>query len=273
MTADDLVAMQGILSRHLTAADRYTIHPGDLAWWVHHADPRRTPSEYVRGDDAIAVLDPDGAEIDLFGGDGRIALLDHWGTAPRTVGWVSAVDTPLHAALTERGLVAQTEGMITFTRDLESLDAPVAAGYTVRHLAGEHEADSRRAASHAAFGSTMDPAAHLDRYLRFMRSPVYDRTRDVVAVAPDGEIAAFLIWWPDEATGIAQLEPVGTHPAHQRRGLGAAVLDRALDDMRSAGMRTLRVCTDTWRPDALAFYDGVGFVRADRLSWWSPAAG
>lgn len=272
MSPDDLVAMQAVLSRHLADPDRYTIHPGDLAWWVHHEDPRRQPSEYHLGDDAITVFDPNGPEVDVFGGDARIDLLDHWGRSTVSVGWVAVSDHRLEAALLARGLAPKDEeAMIAFSRGLEPLGAVVADGYTIRHLEGEHEADSRRRASHRAFRSTMDDDAHLERYLRFMRSPVYDRERDVVAVAPDGEVAAFMIWWPDETTGIAQLEPVGTHPDHLRRGLAAAVFDRVLADMRSAGMTRVRVCTDEWRPDAVGFYDGVGFDRVDRLRWWGPA--
>lgn len=266
--------LQAVLRRHLADADRYTIHPGDLAWWVYHEDPRRTPTEYHLGDDAIAVHDPDGSEVSVFGGDARTDLIDHFGVPAPSVGWVAASDAALERMLGARGLAPkEADTMIVFSRDLEPLGAPVVEGYTIRHLEGEHEAWSRRAASHRAFRSTMDEAAHLERYLRFMRSPEYDLRRDVVAATSDGTIAAFLIWWPDADSGIAQLEPVGTHPDHQRLGLGAAVLDRALADMRAAGMTRLRVCTDEWRPDAVGFYDGVGFARVDRLRWWAPPAG
>ena len=64
-----------------------------------------------------------------------------------------------------------------------------------------------------------------------------------VAVTADGSIASFLIWWPDAMSGIAQLEPVGTHPAYQGRGLATAVFARALADMRAAGMHTVRGAT------------------------------
>ena len=38
---EDLIAMQSIISRALTVADgRFTPHPGDLAWWMWHPDPR-----------------------------------------------------------------------------------------------------------------------------------------------------------------------------------------------------------------------------------------
>jgi len=267
-----LADMHRILSSHLLDVDRYTIHPGDLSWWLYHHDPRLPPLETRILGDAVAVFEPDAVEIDVFGGESRIGLLDAW-TRKRhpTVGWVATADRDLTEALQARGLHPEGDATITFTRDVSPTGAAAPAGYTVRSLGGEEEAPSRRAASHAAFASTMDPPAHLERYLAFMRSPVYDRGRDLVAVAPGGTVASFLIWWPDAVTGIAQLEPVGTHPDHQGRGLGAAVFSRALADMRSAGMRVVRVCTDESRTGAVAFYQRLGFIPADRLRWWRAA--
>ena len=160
---------------------------------------------------------------------------------------------------------------VTFIRGLEPLRVAVAEGYEIRPVSGEEEAWARRTASHAAFESTQEPADHLERYLAFMRSPVYRGDRDLIAVTPDGTVGSFMIWWGDEATGIAQLEPVGTHPDHQRRGLAAAVFDRALADMRAAEMSMVRVETGEKRTGAVAFYRRVGFESFHRLRWWKPA--
>jgi ribosomal protein S18 acetylase RimI-like enzyme len=116
----------------------------------------------------------------------------------------------------------------------------------------------------------MGEDAHLERYLRFMRSPVYDPERDLVAVAPDGRIAAFMIWWPDRS-GIAQIEPFGTHPDFQRRGVGKALIDYGRARMAEAGMHTIRVCTETTRTAAASFYPAAGFVEVGQLGWWRPA--
>jgi ribosomal protein S18 acetylase RimI-like enzyme len=98
---------------------------------------------------------------------------------------------------------------------------------------------------------------HLRRYLDFMSSPVYARERDLVAVAPDGTIASFMIWWAD-GSGVCQIEPFGTHPRFHRKGIGRALLYYGLAEMRAAGMRLARVCTDDDRP-ATGFYEAVGF--------------
>ncbi|MFZ0013568.1 MAG: GNAT family N-acetyltransferase, partial [Acidimicrobiia bacterium] len=141
-------------------------------------------------------------------------------------------------------------------------------GWHLRAVTGEAEADNRRSASHAAFESTMDPAMHLQRYVDFMRSSSYVAEHDLVAVAPEGIIASFMVWWADEASGVAQIEPFGTHPAFHRQGSGRALLYHGLAQMKEAGMTLCRVCTDDDRP-ATGFYEGVGFEDVRRLRWWA----
>jgi GNAT superfamily N-acetyltransferase len=99
-----------------------------------------------------------------------------------------------------------------------------------------------------------------------MRSPVNDRERDLVAVAPDGRVAAFMVWWSDPS-GIAQIEPFGTHPDFHRQGVGRALLKFGLARMQAAGMRTVRVCTEESREAAVAFYGSAGFEQGPRLGW------
>ena len=53
-----------------------------------------------------------------------------------------------------------------------------------------------------------------------MRSPVYDRDLDIVAVSADDRIGAFCIVWMDAVNRVGLFEPVGTHPDFQRKGLG-----------------------------------------------------
>ncbi|MEA1903834.1 MAG: GNAT family N-acetyltransferase [Actinomycetota bacterium] len=288
-TADDLPMMQDILSEAIaTEGSRYTIHPGDLAWWMFHADPRYADqlSFWVQGETGVLVIYTKGSEISAFARPGvPVVPMIEWAQRRMggvgEVGWVSDEDTELVAYLESEGYepVATdrsyrwdltTSALATNvggrgTRDIPKPDLP--PGWELRHLLGEHEADNRRRASHAAFRSKMDGAMHLDRYLGFMRSPVYEPRRDLVAVAPDGRVAAFMVWWPD-VSGIAQIEPFGTHPDFQRQGIGRALIHFGLGEMAEAGMRVARVGTNDWREDATGFYRGVGFVEDGLVRWW-----
>ena len=243
-----------------------------------HADPRphvHNDSFWIQDDQAVAFIDSsDPGEIAVMARPGvpRVPLFEWargWLGGRGEAAWIGERDEEMVSYLTDLGLErAHTD--ISYRWDLEKTAVPepvLPEGWVLRHLEGEQEADNRRAASHAAFQSTMEHEDHLNRYLKFMRSPVYDAERDLVAVAPDGRIAAFMIWWPDQ-TGIAQIEPFGTHPDFHRQGAGRALMYNGLRKMKDAGMRATRVVTDVPRSDATSFYSAVGFDDVGRLHWW-----
>ena len=269
--------MQGILSRNLElGGPRYSIHPGDLAWWVYHSDPRRDAdtSYWLDEESGFAVLGGHDDEVVAFAVHGHSPMgLIEWGLqrlgSGGHVGLISSLDHELESELAGAEMTPFGDGEPLFIRSLEApiLEPELPAKWSLRPLLGEEEADSRRAASHAAFESTMEHDAHLERYLRFMRSPVYDRERDLVAVAPDGRIASFMVWWPDPS-GTAQIEPFGTDPAFHRQGIGRALMAFALNRMRTEGMNQVRVMTDLHREDAIAFYRAMGFQQVAELRNW-----
>ena len=267
--------MLAILSEGLTApGGRYFPHPGDLLWWLYHQDPRLRPLETRVEGDAFAVLSETDVAVFARPGAARGPLLRRCVARAGSgleVGWVSCDDEEAGSLLREMGMgpSPRTEGGACYTRPVALEEWPTPARFVVRPLAGEHEAWARREASHAAFASTMDPGEHHARYLRFMRSPAYGRARDLVAVTPEGRVAAFMVWWPDSHSRIAQLEPVGTHPDYQRRGLGRALLGAGMRDMARSGMTAVRVGTDDDRPGAIAFYKALGLRRTMAFRWWS----
>lgn len=278
-TPEDLPQMQDIVSDALTIQDgRYTPHPGDLAWWMWHPTPRQAihDSFWLQGDRAVLFINSDDpGEITAIGrpGEDRTALVAwarHRLGGRGEVAWVGDDDEEMVAHLESQGLApVWTNRSYLWDLDRSAVPDPdLPEGWVLRHLEGEHEADNRRTASHRAFRSKMDEAAHLERYLKFMRSAAYEPERDLVAVAPDGRIASFVVWWPDR-TGIAQIEPFGTHPDFQRQGVGRALLYHALIEMREAGMHRVRVVTDEPREDATGFYAGVGFEDVGRVRWWA----
>jgi ribosomal protein S18 acetylase RimI-like enzyme len=272
--------MQAILSKAIAKdSSRYVIHPGDLAWWAYHSDPSTDEqiSYWLDGDQGFVILFRNHNEIAAFCVPGQSPLpliewgLEQLGPSAKVV-CVSSADHALESELVENGYeVTGIDGPI-FVHELTEEDvAPIAPlGFTLRHLTGVGEADARRRASHAAFKSTMDPADHLERYLRLMHSPVYEVERDLVAVTHDGTVAAFMIWWP-ESSGLAEIEPMGTDPAFHRRGVGRALMQYGFSRMREAGMTRVRVFTDDHRHDAVSFYSAVGFtLTAELRSWKRP---
>jgi ribosomal protein S18 acetylase RimI-like enzyme len=272
----DLDSPHAFLHSLLAVSDRYVIHPGDFSWWVHHHDPRRPRFEtWMDGADALLVIDPFEPEIDLFvrPGAGSVGELVEWAQGRvegrAKIGWVSDSDLEMNEYLSGAAYrVVETDR--SYRWDLRDTMIPAPAlgeDWVLRPVLGEKEAGNRRHASHLAFESTMDPAQHLDRYLTFMRSPVYLPENDLVAIAPDGTIASFMVWWPDPS-GIAQIEPFGTHPDFQRRGVGKALIHHGLSRMKEAGMTVCRVVTNDYRL-ATHFYESVGFTDVGALRWWA----
>jgi hypothetical protein len=133
--------------------------------------------------------------------------------------WVFADDAVLTSHLEQHGFRRAGETMLYMQRSLDGqiLEAALPAGFQVRSVAGEHEAQLRAGASHAAFESKMPFEAYWQRYLRFMRSVVYDPSQDLVMLAPDGRMSAFCIVWLDEVNQVGLFEPSGRIPISANR--------------------------------------------------------
>jgi mycothiol synthase len=101
-------------------------------------------------------------------------------------------------------------------------------------------------------------------YAAFMQLPGYDRELDVVAVAPDGVIAAYVNGWIDTVNRIGDFGPLGARPAYRRQGLTRAVLLEALGRMQARGMNRVSVSTGVSNTPAIRLYESVGFKIVNR---------
>jgi mycothiol synthase len=147
-------------------------------------------------------------------------------------------------------------------RDLDVTipDAPVPSGYSVRSLGDGLELLERCYASGLGFHEGDIKIAVENRddvtwYRNIQSAPLYRRDLDLVAIAPDGAIAAFCTIWFDDVTRSAYFEPVATVPAHQRRGLGKALLIEGL--CRLQRMRATRAFVGGYSTAANALYSSV----------------
>jgi ribosomal protein S18 acetylase RimI-like enzyme len=131
-------------------------------------------------------------------------------------------------------------------------------GYVIRPLAGRHEIAARVEAHRAAF-----PPSRLtiEKYERLLTLPHYRFEDDLVIEAPDGSFAAFAMAWWDPDGRVGEFEPVGTHPAHRRRGLSRALLTWGLQRYAERGARVVQVYSDAAYPAAEALYETLGFAR------------
>jgi mycothiol synthase len=119
-------------------------------------------------------------------------------------------------------------------------EVPIAPGYVIRSLGAGLELLERCYASGLGFHEGDIQIAVNNRkdpswYRNIQMAPLYRRDLDLVAIAPEGDIAAFCTIWFDDVTRSAYFEPVATVPAHQRRGLGKAVMTEGLRRLQRMG--------------------------------------
>jgi ribosomal protein S18 acetylase RimI-like enzyme len=251
----------------------YTPHPGDWDWWTFHADPRDRTVQLI-GAGALAAVSSneatkDDGELAAFGL--RAAEMIELGRTilPGSVfkvSHVSVADNEHVEVLRAAGFELDGPPSPLFERETASASPTPIDGFEIRSMRGEQEHVARADAARLAFSSTLGPDVHRARYLRFMRSPAYVLEHDMVAVAPDGTIASFVIYWPDDQLSLAQFEPVGTHPDYQRRGLARAVLQESLARLAAAGIKRARVMTGGGNERAASTYVATGFDLVDQVA-------
>lgn len=141
-------------------------------------------------------------------------------------------------------------------------------GYTLRTLGGVDEHPARSWVSWKAFHPD-EPDEKYEGwhwYANVQRAPLYRRDLDLVTTAPNGEFAAFGTLWFDDVTRTAAFEPVGTHPDHQRKGLGKALMAEGLRRVSDLGAT---LCTvGSYSQAAGRLYASLGFTEYDLSEPW-----
>jgi len=147
-------------------------------------------------------------------------------------------------------------------------DFQPADGYTIRALGDVDEHPNRSWVSWKAFHPDEPDEKYegWDWYRNVQRAPLYRRDLDLIAVAPNGDFAAFVTLWFDDVTRTAAFEPVGTHPDHQRKGLGKALMAEGLRRVRDLGATLCTVGSYSERAGNL--YASMGFTEYDLDEAW-----
>lgn len=163
----------------------------------------------------------------------------------RLVVWAPAEDTLRQEIFQRRGYTRENWPEHQWRRQLDAPipDVPLPQGYMIRPLGDGLELLERCYASGLGFHDGDIKIAVENRddptwYRNIQNAPLYRRDLDLVAVAPDGSIASFCTIWFDDVTRSAIFEPVATVPAHQRRGLGKALLTEGLRRLQRMGATT-----------------------------------
>ena len=174
----------------------------------------------------------------LLTAETHLAEPDTRGQRHMTV-WAHPIDELRIRVLRERGYTRGDWPEEQFRRSLDSdiPDVRPAPGYMIRSLGDATELPARSWLSWRVFHPDESDEKYngWQWYPDVQRCPLYRRDLDLVAVAPDGELAAFCTVWYDDVTRTGYFEPVGTLPDHQRRGLGRAIMTEGLCRLKRMG--------------------------------------
>ncbi len=114
-----------------------------------------------------------------------------------------------------------------------------------------------------------------DSRLVMMRDPHYIPELDLVAVAPDGTLAAFVLGEIKREESLAaghligSTDPIGTRPAYRRLGLARALLLEAFRRLRQRGAQVTTVGTGSWNTPTQRLLASVGYTLDHRLFTYS----
>ncbi len=108
----------------------------------------------------------------------------------------------------------------------------------------------------------------IETYSHGLTDPKYRADLDLVAIAPDGRLAAFCYCSIDDETNqhLGQQDGwvnlLGTRRGFRRLGLGRAMVLAGLHQLQQAGMTTAKIGVDTQNPNgARQLYESIGFKK------------
>jgi GNAT superfamily N-acetyltransferase len=104
-----------------------------------------------------------------------------------------------------------------------------------------------------------------DSYLSAFRKIEADPNQELTMVEMNGEIVAsfqltFIQYLTYQGGLRAQMEAVRTRSDHRGKGIGTKVFEYAIQRARERGCHLLQLTTDKKRPDAIRFYESLGFI-------------
>jgi predicted N-acetyltransferase YhbS len=282
--AADLRRMQAALSARF---GRGVDHPGDLGWAMRgqshlEASSMVTLVESRDGTlqgwtwfhphgsfDAIAVVDDDAVPEVLvqIAFDTAAGMTAHGDALDSLRTLCSDNDPALASALQQAGFTAIERDLEVTRRSLAGLEDPVLSDGFTFSAVDDTLVHERVEAHRAAFAPSV---LHIAGFRRVRRTWPYRADLDRVALAPDGRVASSCLAWYDDTNGWGLLEPVGTRPEFQRRGLAAAVCLDALHHLRDAGAHSAQVGCESGSAGC-ATYHSIGFTTVRRLQTHSRA--
>lgn len=132
-------------------------------------------------------------------------------------------------------------------------------GFTIRPLAGDAEVEPYVELHRSVFESKNMTVTWR---AQTRRQSSYVADQDLVAVAPDGQLAGFCVGWinTNAPAGVrGQVEPLGVREEYRKARLGRSLLLEGVRRLQARGATMVYVETDNYRDEAFMLYHAAGF--------------
>ncbi len=174
--------------------------------------------------------------------------------------------TWVHGVIARHGFTKSAVAGLEWGYDLDDVpDAVEPEGYVVDSIRGPEDFAGVGRCLAGAFGGDADRSPVL---ASLATNPMYRPELSVVARAANGDIAAYCKGEVDPGTGVAGVDPVATHPDHQRRGLGRAVVLRCFAEQRRLGGTTSFIGSEPEGSAGSRLYRALNPVSVTTHSEW-----
>lgn len=143
-------------------------------------------------------------------------------------------------------------------------------GFTLRHSSGKGQDVEKWVETFNL--SFIDHWGHypltVESHSNRLSNPFYNPEHDLLAIAPDGTLAAFCFCWIDKADNSmlersdGRIDMLGTRRGYRNIGLGRAMLLAGLQLLKREGMTVAKLGVDAENPTgALKLYESTGFIK------------
>ncbi|HYI24632.1 MAG TPA: GNAT family N-acetyltransferase [Thermomicrobiales bacterium] len=244
------------------------LQAGDLGWMLRFG-PDHLASRVFEGVDESGttrlILSKD-SDADWWCGIDPISVMDA-DLATVFAAWIEregpagalSIDGPSapaewRLALARRGFEATGEPWAILWRPLDRFRSQTVEG--VVSTADPANIEDRVMVQRAAFENS---TFTVERWHLMAAGPGFDPRFDLLARDDDGAPAAAATFWFAGAGKCTRLEPMGTHPAHRRKGHGLRLIAAACDLLARAGASGISVTTPMSNDAAVGLYRAAGF--------------
>ena len=187
------------------------------------------------------------------------------GNIKRITIWAHDKDELRKSILTKRGYKKSED--FEYLRwqklDKEIPNIKLPEGYSILSLADGVDIFNKCETVVKAFNSSGLP---IELYRKMQKAPSYRMDLDIVSVYEDNTIFSFCTVWFQEKSRTGMFEPVGTHPDHQRKSLGKAVLIEGLKRLKALGAEIAYVGSGE---ATSSFYESAGFINYEPHYPWT----